>query len=71
MYDLKTTFKASIRSDLGCIWPSYLAKEEGCSDEPCDYHGEYTDTKCVTNCGNLTKKIGFMTIMLNSLLFIL
>ncbi|QCD80451.1 beta-galactosidase [Vigna unguiculata] len=42
--------------NLGRIWPSYLAEEEGCSDEPCDYRGEYTDTKCVTNCGNPTQR---------------
>ncbi|BAT79934.1 hypothetical protein VIGAN_02287700 [Vigna angularis var. angularis] len=42
--------------NLGRIWPNYLAEAEGCSDEPCDYRGEYTDTKCVTNCGNPTQR---------------
>ncbi|KAG2398781.1 Beta-galactosidase 15 [Vigna angularis] len=27
--------------NLGRIWPNYLAEAEGCSDEPCDYRGEY------------------------------
>ncbi|RDY03088.1 hypothetical protein CR513_13361, partial [Mucuna pruriens] len=34
--------------NLGRMWPSYNAIEEGCSDEPCDYRGEYTDKKCVS-----------------------
>lgn len=42
--------------NLGRIWPSYLAEEEGCSDEPCDYRGEYSDRKCVTNCGKPTQR---------------
>lgn len=32
---------------LGRTWPSYDADEDGCSDDPCDYRGEYSDTKCV------------------------
>ncbi|TKY54396.1 Beta-galactosidase protein [Spatholobus suberectus] len=42
--------------NLGRIWPSYDADEDGCSDEPCDYRGEYTNTKCVTNCGKPTQR---------------
>jgi len=42
--------------NIGRIWPSYMAEEEGCSDEPCDYRGEYTDSKCVTNCGSPTQR---------------
>ncbi|CAJ2628195.1 unnamed protein product [Trifolium pratense] len=41
---------------LGRIWPSYNADEDGCSDDPCDYRGEYTDTKCVTNCGKPSQR---------------
>ncbi|KAG4970256.1 hypothetical protein JHK82_035946 [Glycine max] len=42
--------------NIGRIWPSYNAEEDGCSDEPCDYRGEYTDSKCVTNCGKPTQR---------------
>ncbi|KAJ1439952.1 Glycoside hydrolase, family 35 [Sesbania bispinosa] len=42
--------------NLGRIWPSYNADEDGCSADPCDYRGEYTDTKCVTNCGKPSQR---------------
>ncbi|XP_020203058.1 beta-galactosidase 15 [Cajanus cajan] len=42
--------------NLGRMWPSYNAMEEGCSDEPCDYRGEYSDKKCVSNCGKPTQR---------------
>ncbi|KAG5101536.1 hypothetical protein JHK84_046505 [Glycine max] len=42
--------------NIGRIWPSYNAEEDGCSDEPCDYRGEYSDSKCVTNCGKPTQR---------------
>ncbi|RDX58412.1 hypothetical protein CR513_62274, partial [Mucuna pruriens] len=42
--------------NIGRIWPSYNAAEDGCSVEPCDYRGKYTDSKCVTNCGNPTQR---------------
>lgn len=41
---------------LGRTWPSYDADEDGCSDDPCDYRGEYSDTKCVTNCGKPSQR---------------
>ncbi|XP_027331397.1 beta-galactosidase 7-like [Abrus precatorius] len=42
--------------NIGRIWPSYDADEDGCSDDPCDYRGEYDDKKCVTNCGQPTQR---------------
>ncbi|XP_027927811.1 beta-galactosidase 15-like [Vigna unguiculata] len=42
--------------NIGRIWPSYDASEEGCSDKACDYRGPYDDKKCVTNCGNPTQR---------------
>ncbi|KAK7388278.1 hypothetical protein VNO78_23091 [Psophocarpus tetragonolobus] len=42
--------------NIGRIWPSYNAEEDGCSDEPCDYRGKYTNSKCVTNCGKPTQR---------------
>jgi hypothetical protein len=61
---------------LGRIWPSYNADENGCSDDPCDYRGEYNDTKCVTNCGNPSQRwLVYMLIshtflyLVNQLLF--
>ncbi|XP_039686051.1 beta-galactosidase 7 [Medicago truncatula] len=41
---------------LGRYWPSYNADEDGCSDDPCDYRGEYNDTKCVSNCGKPSQR---------------
>ncbi|KAM7517559.1 hypothetical protein LguiB_016521 [Lonicera macranthoides] len=41
---------------IGRYWPSYLAEEDGCSAEPCDYRGSYSDKKCVTNCGQPTQR---------------
>ncbi|VFQ63388.1 unnamed protein product [Cuscuta campestris] len=43
-------------NNLGRYWPSYLAEEDGCSLEPCDYRGSYTNEKCVTNCGQPTQR---------------
>ena len=42
-------------NNIGRYWPSYLAGEDGCSDV-CNYRGEYTNTKCVFNCGQPTQK---------------
>lgn len=41
---------------IGRYWPSYLAEEDGCSTEPCDYRGEYGSSKCVSNCGQPTQR---------------
>ncbi|KAK9275963.1 hypothetical protein L1049_023238 [Liquidambar formosana] len=41
---------------IGRYWPSYMAEEDGCSDEICDYRGSYDDKKCVTNCGQPTQR---------------
>ncbi|KAI8017314.1 Beta-galactosidase 7 [Camellia lanceoleosa] len=41
---------------IGRYWPSYLAKEDGCSLEACDYRGTYDNNKCVTNCGQPTQR---------------
>ncbi|KAL6965805.1 Beta-galactosidase 7 [Sarracenia purpurea var. burkii] len=35
---------------IGRYWPSYLADEDGCSTDACDYRGSYDNNKCVTNC---------------------
>lgn len=43
-------------NSLGRYWPSYLAPEEGCSNEPCDYRGSYDNKKCVSNCGQPTQR---------------
>ncbi|KAF7801334.1 beta-galactosidase 15-like [Senna tora] len=41
--------------NIGRYWPSFLAEEDGCSDAPCDYRGQYSSTKCVSNCGKPTQ----------------
>ncbi|KAH9804748.1 Beta-galactosidase 7 [Citrus sinensis] len=38
--------------NLGRYWPTYLAEEDGCSTESCDYRGPYGSDKCAYNCGN-------------------
>ncbi|KAK4385874.1 Beta-galactosidase [Sesamum angolense] len=43
-------------NSLGRYWPSYMAEEDGCSAEPCDYRGSYDNSKCVTNCGQPTQR---------------
>ncbi|XP_052182584.1 beta-galactosidase-like [Diospyros lotus] len=41
---------------IGRYWPSYLAENDGCSLEPCDYRGTYDNNKCVSNCGQPTQR---------------
>lgn len=41
---------------IGRYWPSYLAEEDGCSTDPCDYRGPYSDKKCNSNCGQPTQR---------------
>ncbi|KAF2287107.1 hypothetical protein GH714_038216 [Hevea brasiliensis] len=41
---------------IGRYWPSFLAEEDGCSIEACDYRGPYDNNKCVTNCGKPTQR---------------
>ncbi|KAK9948128.1 hypothetical protein M0R45_003716 [Rubus argutus] len=41
---------------IGRYWPSYLAKEDGCSVDACDYRGTYDNNKCVSNCGKPTQR---------------
>lgn len=36
---------------IGRYWLSFVADEDGCSLDPCDYRGPYDNNKCVTNCG--------------------
>ncbi|KAI3443528.1 hypothetical protein Pfo_000193 [Paulownia fortunei] len=43
-------------NSLGRYWPSYMAEEDGCSTEPCDYRGPYDSDKCVSNCGQPTQR---------------
>ncbi|XP_038688653.1 beta-galactosidase 7-like [Tripterygium wilfordii] len=40
---------------IGRYWPSYIAEEDGCSADLCDYRGPYDNNKCVTNCGSPTQ----------------
>ncbi|XP_050220184.1 beta-galactosidase 15-like [Mercurialis annua] len=42
-------------NNIGRYWPSYVADEDGCSNEVCDYRGAYDNNKCLTNCGNPTQ----------------
>ncbi|KAJ9183712.1 hypothetical protein P3X46_007527 [Hevea brasiliensis] len=42
--------------NIGRYWPSFLAEEDGCSTEACDYRGPYDNNKCVTNCGKPTQR---------------
>ncbi|KAK7291786.1 hypothetical protein RIF29_07206 [Crotalaria pallida] len=42
--------------NIGRIWPSFIADEDGCSNDPCDYRGSYSDSKCVSNCGQPTQR---------------
>ncbi|KAJ9183728.1 hypothetical protein P3X46_007540 [Hevea brasiliensis] len=41
---------------IGRYWPSFVAEEDGCSIEACDYRGPYDNNKCVTNCGKPTQR---------------
>ncbi|EYU41564.1 hypothetical protein ABFS82_10G046800 [Erythranthe guttata] len=41
--------------NIGRYWPSYLADENGCVSS-CDYRGDYTGSKCLTNCGNSSQR---------------
>ncbi|XP_052180489.1 beta-galactosidase 15-like [Diospyros lotus] len=43
-------------NSIGRYWPSFLAAEDGCSLEACDYRGTYDNNKCVTNCGQPTQR---------------
>ncbi|KAK7265465.1 hypothetical protein RJT34_33085 [Clitoria ternatea] len=42
--------------NIGRIWPSSKAGTDGCSNDPCDYRGDYRDSKCVSNCGQSTQR---------------
>ncbi|KAK6941269.1 D-galactoside/L-rhamnose binding SUEL lectin domain [Dillenia turbinata] len=42
--------------NIGRYWPSFMADEDGCSTEACDYRGSYDNNKCVTNCGQPTQR---------------
>ncbi|OIT28080.1 beta-galactosidase 15 [Nicotiana attenuata] len=41
---------------IGRYWPSYLAEEEGCSTDLCDYRGKYGPDKCASGCGEPTQR---------------
>ncbi|KAK3183777.1 hypothetical protein Dsin_031063 [Dipteronia sinensis] len=41
--------------NIGCYWPSYMAKEDGCIPGTCDYSGSY-DNKCLTCCGEPSQR---------------
>ncbi|KAB2049936.1 hypothetical protein ES319_A13G210800v1, partial [Gossypium barbadense] len=41
---------------LGRYWPSYIADKQLCKTEICDYRGRYSDSKCVSKCGEPTQR---------------
>ncbi|KAL1061009.1 hypothetical protein V6Z11_1Z051800 [Gossypium hirsutum] len=41
---------------LGRYWPSYIADKQLCKTETCDYRGRYSDSKCVSKCGEPTQR---------------
>ncbi|XP_075673897.1 beta-galactosidase 7-like isoform X1 [Castanea sativa] len=42
--------------NIGRYWPTYIADEDGCDVEVCDYRGSYDSSKCLTNCGQATQR---------------
>lgn len=42
--------------NIGRYWPTYIANEDGCDVEVCDYRGSYDSSKCLTNCGQATQR---------------
>ena len=42
--------------NIGRYWPTYIADEDGCDVEACDYRGSYGSSKCLTNCGQPTQR---------------
>ncbi|XP_074317084.1 beta-galactosidase 15-like isoform X2 [Silene latifolia] len=42
---------------IGRYWPAFVAGEDGCSLDACDYRGQYDNNKCVTNCGKPTQTL--------------
>ncbi|GKV24703.1 hypothetical protein SLEP1_g34286 [Rubroshorea leprosula] len=45
-------------NSIGRYWPSYIADESACSGsgDVCDYRGPYSDSKCVSKCGEPTQR---------------
>lgn len=43
-------------NSIGRYWPSYMAEDDVCSTDACDYRGSYYSTKCATNCGQPTQR---------------
>ncbi|EEF46239.1 beta-galactosidase 15 [Ricinus communis] len=43
-------------NSIGRYWPSFLAEDDGCSTDLCDYRGPYDNNKCVSNCGKPTQR---------------
>ncbi|XP_022888073.1 beta-galactosidase 15-like [Olea europaea var. sylvestris] len=43
-------------NSIGRYWPSYMAEDDGCSTDVCDYRGSYYSSKCDTNCGQPTQR---------------
>ncbi|KAA8516637.1 hypothetical protein F0562_016857 [Nyssa sinensis] len=41
--------------NIGRYWPSYNADENGCSST-CDYRGAYSNSKCLSNCGESSQR---------------
>ncbi|KDP33945.1 hypothetical protein JCGZ_07516 [Jatropha curcas] len=40
---------------LGRFWPTQISDSNGCSST-CDYRGNYSGDKCLTNCGNSSQR---------------
>ncbi|CAI9782706.1 unnamed protein product [Fraxinus pennsylvanica] len=43
-------------NSIGRYWPSYMAEDDVCSTDVCDYRGSYYSTKCASNCGQPTQR---------------
>ncbi|KAH7656488.1 Beta-galactosidase protein [Dioscorea alata] len=41
-------------NSLGRFWPNYTADPNAC--KPCDYRGQYTDSRCRTDCGEPSQR---------------
>ncbi|PPD70320.1 hypothetical protein GOBAR_DD32796 [Gossypium barbadense] len=42
--------------NLGRYWPSYIADKQLCKTKTCDYRGRYSNSKCVSKCGEPTQR---------------
>lgn len=54
---------------LGRFWPNYTADPNAC--KPCDYRGQYTDSRCRTDCGEPSQRWLFHHSSLTSIFYLL